>query len=97
MWYLVSRTTNGCARAAFATWNSIAIGEGEEMRVRPVTAANANYFEFFDARPALGRFFTAQEDSIPMGTPVVVRDLGRGTSRSRLTSGPGALAATAEQ
>ena len=57
--------------AAFQT-RTVAVGEATEARERPVTVASASYFDFFDARPVLGRFFTAQEDSVPVGTPVVV-------------------------
>jgi len=59
------------AMAAFST-TRLAIGDGEETRERPVTVASGNYFEFFDVRPALGRFFTPQDDSVPRGSPVVV-------------------------
>ena len=61
--------------AAFQT-RRIAVGEGEDAVEVPVTVATANYFRFFDARPALGRFFTAAEDSIPEGAPVVVLGYG---------------------
>jgi putative ABC transport system permease protein len=57
--------------AAFQT-RSLAVGEGEDARERPVTVASASYFHFFDVRPVLGRFYTAQEDSVPVGSPVVV-------------------------
>jgi predicted permease len=57
--------------AAFATWRP-AVGEGDATRERPVTGASGNYFEFFNARPALGRFFTPQDDSVPQGSPVAV-------------------------
>jgi putative ABC transport system permease protein len=56
---------------AFST-NDIAIGDGVDARERPVTAASASYFELFDMRPALGRFFTADDDRAPTGAPVVV-------------------------
>jgi len=57
--------------AAFATWRP-AVGDGDAARERPVTAASASYFDLFDARPALGRFFTAFDDSVPRGAPVAV-------------------------
>ena len=56
---------------AFATWRS-PVGDGDATHQRPVTAASASYFDLFDARPALGRFFTTFDDSIPRGSPVVV-------------------------
>ena len=57
--------------AAFQT-RTIAVGEATQARERPVTVASASYFDFFDARPVLGRFFTAREDSVPVGMPVAV-------------------------
>jgi predicted permease len=61
--------------AAFQT-RQLPVGEGEGTRELPVTVASASYFTFFDARPALGRFFTASEDQVPAGEPVAV--LGHG-------------------
>jgi putative ABC transport system permease protein len=57
--------------AAFQT-RQLAIGEGEETREMRVTLASASFFSFFNARPALGRFFDASDDSIPAGRNVVV-------------------------
>jgi putative ABC transport system permease protein len=68
---LQRETHSFSAMSAFSTTPS-AIGDGEETRERQVTAASGNYFEFFNARPALGRFFTPQDDSVPRGSPVVV-------------------------
>jgi predicted permease len=57
--------------AAFQT-RTIAVGDAAESRERPVTVASATYFDFFNAQPALGRFFSAREDSVPVGAPVAV-------------------------
>ena len=57
--------------AAFQT-RQIALGEGEDTREMRVTVASAAYFTFFRARPALGRFFDASDDSLPAGHNVVV-------------------------
>jgi predicted permease len=38
----------------------------------PVGIVSASFWSFFDAKPALGRYFTASEDSIPAGSPVAV-------------------------
>src|ERR1051325_3992334 len=46
--------------AAFQT-RQLAVGDGEQSRERPVTVASAAYFKFFDAPPALGRYYTADE------------------------------------
>jgi predicted permease len=37
-----------------------------------VGVVSANFFRFFDAPPAAGRYFTATEDTPPFGTPVAV-------------------------
>ena len=59
------------AMAAFQT-RRMGVGTGDALRELPVTIASASYFDFFDARPALGRFFSAADDSLPAGAPVVV-------------------------
>jgi predicted permease len=53
-----------------------AVGSGETTRERDIAAVSASYFSFFDAKPALGRFFTADEDVTPMGATVVVLSYG---------------------
>jgi predicted permease len=57
-----------------ATYNpmSIAVGTGEAARERRVGAASASMWAFFDAKPVIGRFFTAEEDRAPTGSKVVV-------------------------
>lgn len=54
----------------------ISVGTGEATRERDIAAVNASYFNFFNARPALGRFFTADEDVTPIGATVVVLSHG---------------------
>ena len=54
----------------------ISIGTGEATREREIAAVNASYFNFFDVRPALGRFFTPDEDVTPIGANVVVLSHG---------------------
>jgi putative ABC transport system permease protein len=48
------------------------VGAGDASRERRVSAVSASYFEFFDAQPALGRFFTRDEDRVPRGADVGV-------------------------
>lgn len=71
--YLALRdgTTSFDAVAAF-TERPLAVGEGEAARERRVAAVSATYFGFFDARPALGRFFVEAEDVAPRGADVAV-------------------------
>ena len=57
--------------AAFSI-RSLAIGVGEAAREMRVAAVSASFFAFFDARPAIGRYFGADEDRPPEGSPVVV-------------------------
>ena len=57
--------------ATFATWR-MAVGDGDAARLTPVAGVSASYFDFFDAHPLLGRFFSMREDSVPTGSPVVV-------------------------
>jgi len=57
--------------AAIAT-RQIAIGTGETVRERPVAIVSGTFWDFFDVRPAVGRFFTPDEDVLPRGAEVVV-------------------------
>jgi predicted permease len=57
--------------AAFSE-RDLAVGEGESARERRVGTVSASFFTFFDARPALGRFFTVDEDVIPRGANLAV-------------------------
>lgn len=49
-----------------------AVGSGEASREQSVAAVSASFFTFFDAPPALGRYFVAAEDSVPRGADVAV-------------------------
>src|SRR5438874_1227258 len=60
------------SRTALFTEHDLAIGVGTEAREMRVAMVSASFFGFFDAPPALGRYFTAAEDSPPNGTPVAV-------------------------
>jgi predicted permease len=68
---LRSGTTSFSDYAAFFP-TTLAVGVGEAARERPVTAVSASFFDFFDARPVLGRFFIAAEDTTPTGAKVAV-------------------------
>ena len=52
----------------------LAVGSGTAARERRIAAVSASFFGFFEARPALGRFFVASEDTTPMGAAVAVLD-----------------------
>src|SRR5438477_2948442 len=64
--------TSSFARTAAFTEEDIAIGVGTDAREMRVGIVSASFFGFFDAPPALGRYFTATEDSPPNGTAVAV-------------------------
>ena len=68
---LVRGSTGLANAAAFVSWH-LAVGDGETARERMVVGATASYFAFFDAPPALGRYFSTREDSIPEGSPLAV-------------------------
>jgi putative ABC transport system permease protein len=48
------------------------VGSGEAVEERVVAAVSSSFFDFFTARPVIGRFFAADEDVAPQGTAVVV-------------------------
>jgi putative ABC transport system permease protein len=68
----LSSLTRSFSKAA-AFWNSkVVVGSGESAREMQTGAVSASYFDFFDARPVIGRFFTKDEDLIPDGSSVAV-------------------------
>jgi predicted permease len=50
----------------------MAVGTGEAARERRVGAASASMWSLVDAKPVIGRFFTADEDRVPAGSRVAV-------------------------
>jgi putative ABC transport system permease protein len=57
--------------ASVSEWR-FAVGRGAETRVRKVAGVSASLFSFFDATPALGRFFGPADDAVPAGALVAV-------------------------
>ncbi len=57
--------------AAYAT-RQLAVGTGDEAREMFVGFVSASFFTFFEAPPAIGRYFTAPEDTTPTGAAVAV-------------------------
>ena len=72
----LARDTHSFARTATFTSRQLAIGVGTEAREMQVGVVSAGFFGFFDAPPAVGRYFTAAEDTPPTGTPVAVLGYG---------------------
>ncbi|PYP39585.1 MAG: hypothetical protein DMD43_10565 [Gemmatimonadetes bacterium] len=62
--------TSSFERMALFAEVSRAIGIGADAREMQVAVVSANFFGFFDAPPAAGRYYTAAEDAPPTGTPV---------------------------
>jgi predicted permease len=54
----------------------LAVGSSEDAPDTQVAYVSASYFTFFDARPALGRYFVASEDVAPAGATVAVLSYG---------------------
>ena len=66
--------------AAFALGEP-AIGTGDNAREMPIVGVSASFWRLFAMRPALGRFFSPDEDRVPDGTRVTV--IGYGFWQSR--------------
>jgi putative ABC transport system permease protein len=64
-------TTSFSQLAGFSE-RDLAVGSGESARERRVSVISASYFDFFAARPVLGRFFGTSEDTTPRGADVAV-------------------------
>ncbi len=64
-------TSSFARMAGFAT-RSLAVGVGENAHEMEIGVVSASFFSFFDAPPAIGRYFTVAEDRVPSGEPVTV-------------------------
>ena len=73
--------TRSFDRVALFGSRQIAVGTGVEAREMRVAVVSASLFDFFDARPVIGRFFTPAEDTTPAGAMVAV--LGHAHWQSR--------------
>ncbi|HXE61684.1 MAG TPA: ADOP family duplicated permease, partial [Gemmatimonadaceae bacterium] len=67
-----TKWTSSFSHLAEETEDKLAIGTGANAREMQVGPVSASFFAFFDAPPALGRYFTPAEDQPPNGTPVAV-------------------------
>ncbi|MCC7134528.1 MAG: ABC transporter permease [Gemmatimonadales bacterium] len=68
----LARWSSTLSQTAGFTSQKMAIGTGAEVRERPVAMVSSSFFDFFDIRPAAGRFFHPAEDTVPVGAPVAV-------------------------
>jgi putative ABC transport system permease protein len=64
-------TTSFSQYAAFYP-TTVAIGSGDASREHAIAAVSASFFDFFDARPTLGRFFVPADDVPPKGANVAI-------------------------
>lgn len=64
--------TSSFSHFAAVNDRTMAIGTGDAVREIRVAGVTASYFDFFDAIPVSGRFFSEAEDIAPHGTPVAV-------------------------
>jgi putative ABC transport system permease protein len=67
-----SRTTRLTSQVSAFGTRTLAIGDGDDAHEMFVATMSANVFDFFDATPVVGRFFTAADDAMPAGSPVAV-------------------------
>jgi len=68
----IARLARTLDATAVLDQQTFAVGVGEDARELPIGIVSASFWEFFDAAPALGRYFTTREDSVPAGSPVAV-------------------------
>ena len=68
----IMRWSRGTSAVAAFGYRPVAVGDGAATRERTVAVVSASFFNFFNARPQLGRFFSAREDTLPAGERVAV-------------------------
>lgn len=68
----LERWTSTFDATAAVSEPEVAVGVGENAREMRISAVSAGYWSLFDVRPVLGRFFTAAEDTTPVGAAVAV-------------------------
>src|SRR5215207_2681370 len=66
----IVRWTSSFSTVAGFTFNDIAVGSGDAAREMHVVAVSPSFFGFFDAPPALGRYFTETESAPPGAAPL---------------------------
>jgi predicted permease len=68
----LARFTTSFSAVAGHSLRRLAVGVGQDARELSVGVVSASFFEFFDAPPVAGRYFTAVEDAPPIGEAVAV-------------------------
>ena len=64
--------TNAFDVTAAVSGSQTAVGVGDDARNMDIAAVSASFWQLFDAPPAVGRYFTAAEDTAPLGASVAV-------------------------
>jgi putative ABC transport system permease protein len=77
----LARFTTSFSNVAMHSVKLLAVGVGQDARELRVGVVSAEFFSFFDAPPAIGRYFTHAEDTPPVGAPVAVLSYGFWQSR----------------
>ena len=72
----IAEFTHSFSSVAGFTPRDLAVGVGDAAREMRIGVVSASFFGFFDAPPAIGRYFTEREDSPPDGAPVAVLSYG---------------------
>ncbi len=68
----LSRWTTAFSQTAAFMSERLAVGAGDNTREVQVAAVSASFFQFFNAPPEVGRYFTPSEDSAQAPSAVVV-------------------------
>lgn len=68
----IKNTTKSFTHFAAFTTPNLAVGVGDMAKERRVAAVSGGFWDFFAARPEIGRFFTVAEDTTPRGADVIV-------------------------
>ena len=88
----IDRWTTSFSQTAGWVNRPLAVGVGDDTRLRTIAVVSASFFGFFDAPPVIGRYFTASEDQPP--TPAAVAVLSHGLWTSQFGSRPDVLGST---
>ena len=68
----ITNFTSSFSSTAGFTSPTLAVGVGDAARQMTIGAVSASFFGFFDAPPAIGRYFGTAEDQPPTGSPVAI-------------------------
>jgi Acidobacterial duplicated orphan permease len=68
----LSEWTSSFSQVGAFSIGRIAVGTGQDVTEEAIGRATASLFEFFDAHPVIGRFYSSREDALPAGERVAV-------------------------